>query len=242
MYLSGENNDTVSLNIKLIRINHKLSKMKNIIVLSISFLLAFANVNAVEKRIGVAVGYTNVEGDGTETLKDSGKKASKTVDDNTIIPSIFFELAADNGFGLGIEHVPGTADIGTGSRADDDEETSGGNKASAEIDGLTSLYAIKTFDNGFFLKAGMTQTDVITKETLNTGSTYGNKSVDGKLIGIGMHKTNDAGLFFRASAEYTTYDTITLTSGVADAVTGTRNKVDADVDTMAFKISIGKAF
>ena len=216
--------------------------MKNIIVLSISFLLAFANVNAVEKRIGIAAGFTNVEGSGTETLKDSSKKASKTVDDNTIIPSIFFELAADNGFGLGIEHVSGTADIGTGSRTDDDAETSGGNKASAEIDGLTSLYAIKTFDNGFFLKAGMTQTDVITKETLNTGSTYGNKSVDGTLIGIGMHKTNDNGVFFRASAEYTSYDSFKLTSGVADAVTGTTNTIDADVDTTAFKISIGKAF
>lgn len=71
MYLSGDNNDMVFLNIKLIRINQKLSKMKNIIVLSISFLLAFANVNAVEKRIGIAAGFTNVEGSGTETLKDS---------------------------------------------------------------------------------------------------------------------------------------------------------------------------
>ena len=35
-----------------------------------------------------------------------------------------------------IEYVPGTADIGTESRADDDAETTGGNKASAEIDGL----------------------------------------------------------------------------------------------------------
>ena len=216
--------------------------MKKLLIITASILLAFTNANAVEKRIGIAAGLTNVEGDGTETLKDSSKKASKTVDDTTVIPSIFLELAADNGFGLGIEHVPGSADIGTGSRADDDAETSGGNKASAEIDGLTSLYAIKTFDNGLFLKVGMTQTDVITKETLNTGSTYGNKSVDGKLIGIGIHKVRDNGVFFRASAEYTAYDSITLTSGVADAVTGTTNKVDADVDTMAFKISIGKAF
>ena len=216
--------------------------MKKILIICASILLAFTNVNAVEKRIGIAAGFTNVEGSGTETLKDSSKKASKTVDDTTIIPSIFFELAADNGFGLGIEHVPGSADIGTGSRADDDAETNNGNKASAEIDGLTSLYAIKTFDNGFFLKAGMTQTDVITKETLNTGSTYGNKSVDGKLIGIGMHKTKDNGVFFRASAEYTSYDSFKLTSGVADAVTGTTNTIDADVDTTALKISIGKAF
>ena len=217
--------------------------MKKLTIIATSImLLAFANVNAVEKRVGLAVGYTNVEGDGTETLKDSSKKASKTVDDTTVIPSIFLELAADNGFGLGIEHVPGSADIGTGSRADDDAETSGGNKASAEIDGLTSLYAIKTFDNGLFLKAGMTQTDVITKETLNTGSTYGNKSVNGKLIGIGIHKVRDTGVFFRASAEYTNYDSFKLTSGTADAVTGTKNTIDADVDTTAFKISIGKAF
>ena len=216
--------------------------MKKLLIITASILLAFTNANAVEKRIGIAAGLTNVEGDGTETLKDSSKKASKTVDDTTVIPSIFLELAADNGFGLGIEHVPGSADIGTGSRADDDAETANGNKASAEIDGLTSLYVIKTFDNDFFLKVGMTQTDVITKETLNTGSTYGNKSVDGKLIGIGIHKVRDNGVFFRASAEYTAYDSITLTSGVADAVTGTRNKIDADVDTKAFKVSIGKAF
>ena len=216
--------------------------MKKILIISVSILLAFTNVNAVEKRIGIAAGFTNVEADGTETLKDSSKKASKTVDDNTIIPSIFFELAADNGFGLGIEHVPGTADIGTGSRADDDEETTGDNKASAEIDGLTSLYAIKTFDSGLFLKAGITKTDVVTTETLSTGSTYGNESVNGKLIGIGIHKVRDTGVFLRASAEYTNYDSIKLTSGTADAVTGTKNTIDADVDTMAFKISIGKTF
>ena len=216
--------------------------MKKLLIITASILLAFTNANAVEKRIGIAAGLTNAEGDGTETLKDSSKKASKTVDDTTVIPSIFFELAADNGFGLGIEHVPGTADIHTESRGDDDAESSGGNKASAEIDGLTSLYAMKTFNNGLFLKAGMTQSKVVTNEVLNTGSTYGNETVEGTLFGLGFHKVRDNGVFFRASAEFTNYDSIKLTSGTADAVTGTKNTIDADVDTTAFKISIGKAF
>ena len=216
--------------------------LKITLVTVISSFLMILSSNALEKRIGVAAGYMNVEGSGTETLKDSSKTASKNVDENTLIPSIFAEIAADNGFGLGIEHVPGTASIGTGSRADDDAETTAGNKASAEIDGLTSVYVIKTFDNGFFVKAGMTQTDVITTETLGTGSTYGNKSVDGKLIGFGIHKVRDNGIFFRASAEYTDYDSFKLTSGVADAVSGTTNTIDASVDTSAFKLSIGKAF
>ena len=216
--------------------------MKKLLIITASILLAFTNANAVEKRIGLAAGFTDVEASGTETLKDSSKKATKSVEEKTVIPSIFFELAADNGFGLGIEHVPGTADIHTESRADDDAETSGGNKASAEIDGLTSLYAMKTFNNGLFLKAGMTQSKVITNEVLNTGSTYGNETVEGTLIGLGLHKVRDNGVFFRASAEFTNYDSIKLTSGTADAVTGTTNTIDADVDTTAFKISIGKAF
>ena len=216
--------------------------LKITLVAIISSLLMIVSSNALEGRIGVAAGYVNIDASGTETLKDSSKKASKTVDENTLIPSIFAEIAMDNGLGLGIEHVPASADIGTESRADDDAETSGGNKASAEIDGLTSIYLIKTFENGFFVKAGQTSTTVKTKEVLGTGSTYKDVDIDGMLIGLGMHKTKDSGVFYRISGEYTDYDSLKLTSEVADAVSGTRNVIDADVDTMALKFSIGKAF
>ena len=121
-------------------------------------------------------------------------------------------------------------------------DTAGGNKASAEIDGLISVYGIKTFDTGFFVKAGMTQTDVVTKETLNTGTTYGNQTVDGLLVGLGFHKTRDNGMFFRASAEYTDYESVALTGSESGADTASFNVINADVDTTAFKISVGKTF
>ena len=218
--------------------------LKITLVAVISSFLMILSSNALEKRIGVAAGFTNVSADGTETIKDSSKKSNTEASDQAVIPSIFAELAMDNGFGLGIEHVPGSADINstTRSRADDDEETAGGNKASAEIDGLTSIYLIKSFESGFFVKAGRTSTTVNTKEVLGTGSTYKNADINGTVVGLGMHKTNDSGLFYRVSGEYTDYSTINLTSGVADAVSGTRNTIEADVDTMAIKFSIGKAF
>ena len=56
--------------------------MKKILIICASILLAFTNVNAIEKRIGIAAGFTNVEGDGTETLKDSSKKAAYPVKEN----------------------------------------------------------------------------------------------------------------------------------------------------------------
>ena len=220
-------------------------------ILKITLIALFSSAlmvlpsTAKEVRIGVAAGWTNVNADGTETMKDSGKKHTTEASDNAIIPSIFAEFAADNGFGIGLEHVPGSADINseTRSRPNDDAETaSGDNKASAEIDGLTSIYLIKTFENGFFLKVGQTSTTVNTNEVLATGSVYKNADIDGSLIGLGFTNTSDNGMFMRVSGEYTDYDSITLTSQTADAVTGTTNEIDASVDTLAFKLSVGKAF
>ena len=222
----------------------KILKITFVAVIS-SFLMILPS-NSIEKRIGIAAGFTSVSADGTETLKDSGAKHTTEAEENTIIPSLFAELAMDNGFGLGIEHVPGAADINSSARSKTNDKLgtndSGTNKASAEIDGLTSIYIIKTFQNGLFVKAGQTSTTVNTKEVLSTGSTYKNADVDGTVLGLGMHKTNDNGFFYRVSGEYTDYDTIKLTSGVADAVSGTVNTISANVDTVAFKVSIGKAF
>ena len=214
------------------------------IVSVISLFLTVLPSQAKEIRIGAALAMTDVDAEGSEILKDAATKDTTEASATTNIPSLFLELSMDNGFGLGVEHVTGTADISstTRSRADDDNQTSGGNKASAEIDGLTSVYLIKTFENGLFIKAGKTSTTVTTKEVLNTGSKYDNADIDGNLIGIGFSKTNDNGIFVRLSGEVTDYDTINLTSKTADAVTGTFNKVSADVDTMAMKISVGKAF
>ena len=216
--------------------------------LKITFIAAFAAVLMVlplsaEVRVGLAVGQTSIDADGTHKLKDSAKTSKSSSSETTAIPSLFVEIANDSGFGLGLEVVPGSASIGSKSRVADDEESTLGNKASAEINGLASVYVLKTFSNGLFFKAGMTQTEVVTTEALNTGSTYGNETVTGGLVGVGITKTRDNGVFFRASAEYTDYDDISLTS--ATSVGGTANsfnKVTASVDTTAFKISVGKAF
>ena len=221
--------------------------LKIALVAVVSSFLMVISSNAVEKRIGIAAGFTSVNASGTETLKDTAVKSDSDAGANAIIPSIFVELAGDNGFGLGLEHVPGSTDVNSKvrSRTLDHAGTgtdSGTNKASAEIDGLTSIYVIKTFGSGFFVKAGQTSTTVNTKETLSSGSTYKNVDVDGMVLGLGINKTTDTGFFYRVSGEYTDYDSIKLTSEVADAVSGTTNTVSADVDTVAFKLAIGKAF
>ena len=107
---------------------------------------------------------------------------------------------------------------------------------------MTSIYLIKTFDSGVFVKIGQTSTSVNTKEVLSTGSKYDNEDVDGMVLGLGINRTKDSGFFYRISGEVTDYDSITLNSKTADADTGKKNKIVADIDTVAFKFSIGKAF
>ena len=220
--------------------------LKIALISVISSVLMILPSTAKEIRVGIAAGFTNVKAEGTHTLKDTSKLSNTEASENTIIPSIFAEIAADNGFGLGIEHVPGSADINSSSRSKNNDKLgtndSGTNKASAEIDGLLSVYLIKSFDSGFFVKAGQSSTTVNTKEVLDTGSKYKNADIDGTLLGLGFHKASDTGLFFRVSGEYTDYDDIKLTSQTADAVSGTTNKITASVDTVAFKLSVGKAF
>jgi hypothetical protein len=223
----------------------KILKITLVAVIS-SVLMVLPSV-AKEIRLGVAAAMTAVSASGSETLKTSGQVSTTEASSVETIPSIFAEIAMDNGFGLGVEVVPGSAEINSKARSRNNDELgtndSGTNSASAEIDGLTSVYVLKSFDSGFFVKAGMTSTTVNTKEKLTTGSIYNNEDVDGNLFGLGFHHKTDGGAFFRVSGEYTDYDTINLTSTTAaDATTTTKNKIKADIDTVAFKLSVGKAF
>ena len=222
--------------------------MKKITIIATSImLLVFANVNAAEKRIGVSAAFTQFSSDGTETMKSSGTKTSKTQDENVVVPSIFIEVANDNGLAIGLDFMPIEAELGSGTNArtdtdtDDASDTAGNNKVSAELTSHTTLYLSKSLgDNGAYLKGGLAMATIDTTETLATGSTYGNEDVTGFLIGLGMNKDINNGTFFRTELTYTDYEDVTI-NGTADS-DGVKNKIDADIDAVAFRISIGKAF
>ena len=222
--------------------------MKKIFIIATSImLLTFANVNAAEKRIGVSAAFTQFSSDGSETMKSSGTKTSKTHDETVVVPSIFIEAANDNGLAIGLDFMPVEAELGSGTNArtdtdtDDASDTAGDNKVSAELTSHTTLYLSKSLgDSGAYLKGGVAMATIDTTETLATGSTYGNEDVTGMLIGLGFNRDNANGTFFRTELTYTDYDDVSI-NGTADS-DGVKNKIDADIDAIAFRISIGKAF
>ena len=217
---------------------------KIILAISVLSLVSFS-ANAIERKIGVTAALSNFDSTGTETLKSSNNKTTADVSETVIVPSIFFEVVTDNGVGVGLDYVPAEAEIGSKSQTktdtdtDDASDTSGTNTAAAEVSGHTTLYL--TFPvREAFLKIGYVRADVDTTENLATGTTYGNKSVNGTMVSLGIDRDLANGKFFRAELAHTDYSSVSLT-GSADS-DGVSNQIEADVDSTALRLSIGKTF
>ena len=195
-------------------------------------------------RIGVGISSVDVSGSGTERLKagsgaETTKKAGSAASSSsaeTTVGHIFAEKTFSSGVTFGIDFIPGEASVGSKTRSDDDEDTTGDNKASAEVSDHLTVYALMPLGSSpFFVKGGITSMDVVTTENLATGSTYGNTSVNGVTAGFGAHMERDNGLFLRAEASMAEYENLTLVSSAG-------NTVQADLDTTSLTLSIGKSF
>jgi hypothetical protein len=196
-------------------------------------------------RIGVGIASTDVNAAGSETLRSgsggrtelAGRRATTSVSESTSIPHLFLEKTFSNGFTIGYDYIPGAADVSAKkSRADDDAETAGGNSAAAEVEDHMTIYALMPMGSSpFYIKAGISSMDVITTEKLNTGSTYGNASVNGVTAGIGAHLERDSGWFARLEYNIAEYEDISITSDGSNVVT-------ADLDTSETRLSVGKTF
>ena len=201
--------------------------MKKTFLSIISALFIASSVNAADLTFGVSASYTMINASGTET--ESTEKTNASVSNDVAIGSIFVENNFGN-FSLGLDYIPFKADVSsaTKSRADSNSEgDTGTNKANAEISNHITVYALYPFSNGAFIKAGVAQVDVKTKESLNSGSKYGDDTIYGGQIGIGFGNDN-----WRLAVEYTDYEQISLTSS-----TNSDNKITADLDTTAVKLS-----
>ena len=109
------------------------------------------------------------------------------------------------------------------------------NKIQIDFEDLTTVYLSVNLTDSMYAKVGYMKVDVITNESLGTGSTYGDTDLDGQSIGFGTNMTMDNGVFIRAEANYMTFDSSEgLTSG-DNAVTLT------NLDGVSASLKIGKS-
>ena len=154
--------------------------------------------------------------------------------------SVFAEAVLQDRFIVGVDYVMDTlSSATTESRRLDKTTTETAanveNKVQVDFKDLTTFYAGLMVTENAYIKAGMVSVDVITNETLGTGGSYGDTSLDGTALGIGYNKTLDNGVFVRAEGNYMSFDGTSLTSG--DMTVKLKN-----LDGITGKLSVGKSF
>ncbi len=227
-----------------------MNKFKTLVAAIFCLTIFSFNANA-EFGVGLTGQYINVEADGSEKPSVNPNSArdteSASVDNAVFIASIFAEYVSDS-FTLGLEHVPGSADVSDDvkTRQDTEKSVSGDAtensdtrdfKAQAEIENFNILYAEYPFYGGLYARLGYAEVDVNTQEVASSnGGNYGNTTLDGINYGIG-YKTGN----WKLAYEITDFDDLSLTSTGNSANSGT-NTITADLDTWALKLSYGYYF
>ena len=234
--------------------------MKKIFLTIALALFSFSTLNAGGFSVGVKGSYIEIEASGTEADKDGTADTStrtKSVENDAFIAAIYAEYSMDdaswgaegNGITIGLEHIPGSADVSDKfSRTDTELSITGDvdtasntviRTASAEVDNFNNLYLELPLYNSIFLRTGYTEMDVTTLETGDGGnsSTYGNTTVDGLNLGIGF-KGISGNMTWKLAYEQTDFDTLSLNSSQSDK----GNKITADLDTREINFSVGYRF
>lgn len=210
-------------------------------------LMTAATFASAERIIGVTgtIALIDASGSETEGTETDTSNRSASVDNQAEYGSIYLETVRDNGITLGIEMVPFSADVSdkVHSRTDTSQAGSGEgrsgttvNTASAEVENFRTVYAEMPVGSNAYLRFGLSQIDVNTEENVVTnGGNYGNATLDGVNLGVGIKRESASGLKLKASLQYTDFEELSLSST-------TNNSIKADLDIASFNLSVGKAF
>ena len=204
-------------------------------------MLAFSSASYAEMKYGVSGALTFIDASGTET--EGGEKNNGDADNIVVIPSVFAEYAFSDTISVGLDYIPFKADVSDKTEKRSDTETSvtgtatttstsRTQQAQAELENHITLYANYNLGDGLYLKGGVANVTLNTDESLGTGSKYGNVDIMGVVLGVGIESGN-----WRTEVAYTDYEDISLTSSVARTGVTTNNKIDADLDTLALRVS-----
>ena len=223
--------------------------MKKVLISTLGML--FMTASAFAANVGVSGTALYYSASGTETTKSSSEKNDKSDSGFAPMASVFVEQELGTGVTVGLDLMPYSAKIGSGSMdKDDDAETSGTNKVDVNFKNHVTLYAEVPTNfggiDGGFIKVGLHRVSVETDDVLSTGSKYGDEDITGFMLGFGKKGDLANGGFFKIEGQVSRYGGATFdaaTGGNAAGDGSVFNKVELDDFTTAgIKFSVGNAF
>ena len=219
--------------------------MKKILIGLIFAVFTFAPASAdLGVNLGISGNLAVFHGTGEES--ENGELSREDATGVAGYTSVFIEKTLGDRLLIGIDYVPSPLESETVESIVEDEG-SGLNpriplnyrnqKVQIDFEDLTTYYIALNITDSFYVKTGLVYVDVITNETLATGSTYTNTDMDGSMYGLGFAKNLDNGLFVRAEGAMIDLGSASVTASNTD------NKVSLkDLEGASAKISVGKSF
>ena len=231
-------------------------KIKNKLAVFLTALLVSFSSSAMAFEgfsIGATYSNTDFSTKGNETTGADNTGAlevnSTTKTGSEDVGAIFAEYTFAQGSTIGIEYIPGEAEIGKASRTQSNTTATPANDASgtitakATISEYTRIYVEPTWmanDRfGVFVKGGAAHLSVQPSYTETADviqSTYKSEDVWGVMYGFGA-KAYFGNAFIKAEYLETEFGTYSHQS-----TTGNKNKITADIDMEETRISIGYNF
>ena len=223
---------------------------KKIAILALSFVsfLGVQSASAMEGfSVGVAFNQTAFMGTGKETMTGSGgdtTKAKVTEEEGAFedtVESFFAGYAANDVLSIGVERFFDSVKTPENKNIQQTKTTGAGNISNtvkASFEDHTTVYANINLPYNAYVKVGYVMVDVLTQESLATGSKYGDVNTKGYTVGLGYQFDADNGIFVRAEVSATAYDDVNATS-TADS----SKKVEVtDMYGAIGALKIGKSF
>ena len=231
-----------------------MTKIKNMLISAIAIAMISTSSFAFEGfSVGATYAPTSADTKGHESTNQAGtsRRVNSSISKDFDVGSIFAEYTFAQGSTIGIDYIPGEAELGkkngtakTLSLGGDGTSTAGTVTASAELSDHMVFYAEPTYmmtpTFGVYVKGGAAKVTVSPKVKETTASTirasYKDKDVWGVAYGIGA-KAYYGNIFLKVEHLETEYGTYTHKS-----TTGDLNTVTADIDTSATRFALGYNF
>ena len=220
--------------------------------LTIAIIMLMSSISLASAELGVNVGVSGQAGLFAASASEkitNGQTNNGTEHGSAGWASIFIEKELTflpgplKRLTIGYDKVMHDIATGTKDTTRIDEKADGqkvsiNQKVSADISNINTLYLTLRITDWLYLKGGEMNMDVATTESLGTGSSYNDTTLDGTVYGFGLSHKSDNGMFFRAEYTDTSIDGVKLAS-----TTNSANSVTLDsIEGTQGRISIGRSF
>ena len=186
--------------------------MKKIIT---AIVILLGTISTASADLGINVGIAGNTSIWHATGVEQNTNDSQQTEDAVGVSgydSYFIEKTLGSRLTIGYEHTPDALKTDTASNdrfhatAAVNVRSTAVNTIQIDFENLDLLYVHLNVSQSVYIKLGRTSVDVITNESLGTGSSYDNFSLDGSLVGAGYNKSFSNGIFMRGEFNMLEFD------------------------------------